>query len=89
MSSSLEQMNASITQNAENSRQVEQAAAKGALSAEESGNAVKETVEAMKQIAAKTSVIEEIAYRPTFSRSTRPLSGTRRRPGPWLCSGCS
>ena len=30
MSASLEQMNASITQNADNSRQVEQAAAKGA-----------------------------------------------------------
>src|SRR5208282_4766858 len=62
MSSSLEQMNASITQNADHSQQVEQAAIKGANAAEESGAAVKETVEAMKQIAAKTSVIEEIAY---------------------------
>ena len=65
-------MNASISQNADNSRQVEQAAAKGALAAEESGNAVKETVEAMKQIASKTSVIEEIAYQTNHLRSTPP-----------------
>src|SRR5580698_6790548 len=56
MSSSLEQMNASITQNADHSRQVEQVAVKGAVSAEESGDAVRQTVEAMKQIAAKTSL---------------------------------
>jgi methyl-accepting chemotaxis protein len=77
MSSSLEQMNASITQNAENSRQVEQAAAKGALSAEESGNAVKETVEAMKQIAAKTSVIEEIAYQTNLLALNAAIEAAR------------
>jgi methyl-accepting chemotaxis protein len=77
MSSSLEQMNASITQNADHSRQVEQAAAKGALSAEESGNAVKETVEAMKQIAAKTSVIEEIAYQTNLLALNAAIEAAR------------
>jgi methyl-accepting chemotaxis protein len=77
MSSSLEQMNASITQNADNSRQVEQAASKGALSAEESGNAVKETVEAMKQIAAKTSVIEEIAYQTNLLALNAAIEAAR------------
>jgi len=77
MSSSLEQMNASITQNADNSRQVEQAAAKGALAAEESGNAVKETVEAMKQIAAKTSVIEEIAYQTNLLALNAAIEAAR------------
>ncbi len=77
MSSSLEQMNASISQNADNSRQVEQAAAKGALAAEESGNAVKETVEAMKQIAAKTSVIEEIAYQTNLLALNAAIEAAR------------
>ncbi|MGB6474221.1 MAG: methyl-accepting chemotaxis protein [Candidatus Sulfotelmatobacter sp.] len=77
MSSSLEEMNASITENADNSRQVEQAAAKGALSAEESGGAVKETVEAMKQIAAKTSVIEEIAYQTNLLALNAAIEAAR------------
>jgi methyl-accepting chemotaxis protein len=77
MSSSLEQMNASITQNADNSRQVEQAAASGALAAEESGDAVKETVEAMKQIAAKTSVIEEIAYQTNLLALNAAIEAAR------------
>jgi methyl-accepting chemotaxis protein len=58
---SLEQMNASISQNSENSRQMEQMAVKGANEADESGKAVKDTVEAMSAIAAKISIIEEIA----------------------------
>lgn len=77
MSSSLEQMNASITQNAENSRQVEQVAAKGAAAAEESGNAVRDTVEAMKQIAAKTSVIEEIAYQTNLLALNAAIEAAR------------
>ncbi len=77
MSSSLEQMNASITQNADNSQQVEQAAVKGAMAAEESGGAVKETVEAMKQIAAKTSVIEEIAYQTNLLALNAAIEAAR------------
>jgi len=77
MSSSLEQMNASITQNADSSRQVEQAAAKGAIAAEESGEAVKGTVEAMKQIAAKTSVIEEIAYQTNLLALNAAIEAAR------------
>ncbi|HEY6339069.1 MAG TPA: methyl-accepting chemotaxis protein [Candidatus Sulfotelmatobacter sp.] len=77
MSSSLEEMNASITENADNSRQVEQAAAKGALSAEESGSAVRETVEAMKQIAAKISVIEEIAYQTNLLALNAAIEAAR------------
>jgi methyl-accepting chemotaxis protein len=77
MSSSLEQMNASITQNADNSRQVEQAAGKGAMAAEESGSAVKETVDAMKQIASKTSVIEEIAYQTNLLALNAAIEAAR------------
>jgi len=59
---SLEQLNVTISQNAENSRQMEQMALKGARDAEESGRAVKETVEAMNAIAERISIVEEIAY---------------------------
>ncbi|MCP3100177.1 CHASE3 domain-containing protein [Myxococcus sp. K15C18031901] len=59
---SLEQLNVTIGQNAENSRQMEQMAVKGARDAEESGRAVKETVEAMNAIAERISIVEEIAY---------------------------
>ena len=58
---SLEQMSVSISQNSQNSRQMEQMAVKGAKEADESGAAVKDTVEAMSAIAAKISIIEEIA----------------------------
>jgi methyl-accepting chemotaxis protein len=59
---SMEEINASISQNAENSRVTEQLALKGAADAEESGRAVTETVDAMKTIAGKISIVEEIAY---------------------------
>ncbi|ADO73654.1 methyl-accepting chemotaxis protein [Stigmatella aurantiaca] len=58
----LNQFNVSINQNAENSRRMEQAALDGALHAEESGQAVKETVAAMNSIAEKISIVEELAY---------------------------
>src|SRR5579863_2609454 len=77
MSASLEEMNASITQNADNSRQVEQVAVKGALSAEESGDAVRQTVEAMKQIAAKTTVIEDIAYQTNLLALNAAIEAAR------------
>ncbi|HVI06690.1 MAG TPA: methyl-accepting chemotaxis protein [Candidatus Binatia bacterium] len=76
-SSSLEQMNASITQNADNSRRVEQVAEKGARSAEESGSAVHETVEAMKQIAARISVIEDIAYQTNLLALNAAIEAAR------------
>ncbi|QSQ20906.1 CHASE3 domain-containing protein [Pyxidicoccus parkwayensis] len=59
---SLEQLNTTISQNAEHSREMEQMALKGARDAEESGRAVKETVEAMNSIAERISIVEEIAY---------------------------
>lgn len=76
-SASLEQMNASITQNAENSRKVEQVAEKGAHAAEESGEAVQETLVAMKQIAAKISVIEDIAYQTNLLALNAAIEAAR------------
>jgi methyl-accepting chemotaxis protein len=60
-SASIEQMSANIRQNAENALQTEKIAIKAAEDTREGGIAVKETVGAMKQIAQKIMIIEEIA----------------------------
>ena len=60
-SSSVEEMNATIRQNADNASQTEKIALKSSTDAQESGKAVSETVGAMKEIASKISIIEEIA----------------------------
>ena len=60
-SSSVEEMNATIKQNADNAQQTEKIALKSSADAIESGKAVTETVAAMKDIASKISIIEEIA----------------------------
>jgi methyl-accepting chemotaxis protein len=75
--SSLEQMRASITQNADNSRQMEQMALKGARDSEESGGAVRESVAAMKQIAEKISIIEEIAYQTNLLALNAAIEAAR------------
>ena len=62
-SSSMEEMMANINQNADNAKQTEQIATKASLDAKEGGDAVTKAVEAMKSIAQKISVIEEIANR--------------------------
>jgi methyl-accepting chemotaxis protein len=61
VSASIEEMNSSIRQNADNSRTTEALASQSANNAEVGGKAVMETVHAMKEIAAKTAIIEEIA----------------------------
>ena len=70
-------MNASITQNTENSRQTEQVAIKGANNMEESGKAVAESVEAMKTIAEKISIIEEIAYQTNLLALNAAIEAAR------------
>ena len=61
VSSSMEQMGSNISQNADNAGQTEKIAQKAAGNAEEGGKAVNETVGAMKEIADKINIIEEIA----------------------------
>jgi len=60
-SSSMEQMSANIRQNADNALQTEKIAVKSAADAIEGGKAVAQTVLAMKEIAGKINIIEEIA----------------------------
>ncbi len=61
ISSSMEQMAANIRQNADNAGQTEQIAQQAANDAQEGGRAVSEAVTAMKDIADKISIIEEIS----------------------------
>ena len=61
VSSSMEEMGANIRQNAEASGQTETIADKAAKDAKQGGEAVAETVEAMRIICSKIGVIEEIA----------------------------
>lgn len=60
-SSSIEQMNATIRQNADNAMQTETIAVQAAENAREGGQAVGEAVVAMRDIADKINIIEEIA----------------------------
>ena len=75
--SSLEQMTASISKNADNSRQLEQSAVKAARDGEESGKAVVDTVGAMKAIAEKISIVEEIAYQTNLLALNAAIEAAR------------
>jgi methyl-accepting chemotaxis protein len=57
----MEEMTANIRQNADNALQTEKIAIQSAGDAQESGEAVAKTVKAMREIAGKISIIEEIA----------------------------
>lgn len=61
VSASIEQMSANIRQNADNAGQTEAIAVKVAKDASGSASAVRQTVDAMRQIAEKIAIIEEIA----------------------------
>ncbi|GAK58020.1 methyl-accepting chemotaxis protein [Candidatus Vecturithrix granuli] len=60
-SSSMEEIAANIRQNSENALQTEKLAVQAAKDARSSGQAVFDTVKAMREIAQKTSLIEDIA----------------------------
>lgn len=61
VSSSMEEMNSSVVQNADNAKQTAAISIKASKDAQEGGVAVAETVKAMKSIAEKIAVIEDIA----------------------------
>ena len=75
--SSLEEMSASITQNSDNSRQMELVATKGAREAEDSGKAVTQTVDAMKSITEKINIIDEIAYQTNLLALNAAIEAAR------------
>jgi methyl-accepting chemotaxis protein len=75
--SSLEEMSASITQNSENSKLMEQVASRGAREAEESGKAVKQTLDAMRSITEKINIIDEIAYQTNLLALNAAIEAAR------------
>jgi len=74
---SLEQMNASINQNARNSAEMEEMALKGLRDAEGTGEAVREAVTAMRLIAAKTAIMEEIAHQTNILSLNAAIEAAR------------
>lgn len=76
-SSSIAQMSASITQNNDNAKVTSGIAHQSATSAEEGGLAVRETVEAMAQIASKIGIIEDIAYQTNILALNAAIEAAR------------
>ena len=76
-SSSIEQMTASIAQNTENAKVTDGMASKASKEAVEGGDAVKSTVTAMKQIAQKISIIDDIAYQTNLLALNAAIEAAR------------
>jgi len=74
---SIEQMTASITQNTENAKVTDNMATKSSVEATEGGTAVKDTVEAMKQIAGKIGIIDDIAYQTNLLALNAAIEAAR------------
>jgi methyl-accepting chemotaxis protein len=76
-SASIEQMSASINQNTENAKVTDGMASKAAREATEGGQAVKETVSAMKSIADKIGIIDDIAYQTNLLALNAAIEAAR------------
>jgi methyl-accepting chemotaxis protein len=76
-SASLEQMSASIAQNADNARTTDGMATTAAREAEEGGEAVRATVSAMRTIAAKIEIIDDIAYQTNLLALNAAIEAAR------------
>jgi chemotaxis methyl-accepting protein methylase len=74
---SIEQMTASIAQNTENAKVTDGMAGKAAKEAAEGGEAVKQTVAAMKQIAGKIGIIDDIAYQTNLLALNAAIEAAR------------
>jgi methyl-accepting chemotaxis protein len=87
-SSSMEEMVSNIKQNADNAQQTDKIANKSARDAQESGKSVLEAVAAMKEIASKISIIEEIARQTNLLALNAAIEAARAgEHGKGLCRG--
>lgn len=76
-SASVEQMSASIGQNTDNATTTDGIATKAANDAEAGGKAVADTVQAMKQIAQKIGIIDDIAYQTNLLALNAAIEAAR------------
>jgi len=76
-SASLEQMTASIQHNTDNARVTENIAISSAKEAESGGEAVQQTLSAMKRIAEKIGIIEDIAYKTNLLALNAAIEAAR------------
>ena len=76
-SASIEEMSASINQNAENAKVTDSISAKAAKEANEGGEAVRETAAAMKSIAEKIGIIDDIAYQTNLLALNAAIEAAR------------
>jgi methyl-accepting chemotaxis protein len=76
-SASVEQMSASVSQNTENAKVTDAIASRAATEAGEGGNAVRSTTEAMRQIAKKVLIIDDIAYQTNLLALNAAIEAAR------------
>lgn len=76
-SASVEQMSASIGQNTENARLTDGISSQSAKDAQRGGEVVKDTVKAMKEIADKISIIDDIAYQTNLLALNAAIEAAR------------
>ena len=76
-SASVEQMSASINQNTENAKVTDGMATQASSEAVQGGAAVKETVSAMKSIAGKIGIIDDIAYQTNLLALNAAIEAAR------------
>jgi methyl-accepting chemotaxis protein len=74
---SIEQMTASINQNTDNAKVTDDMASRAVHQAGDGGDAVKETVDAMKQIAGKIGIIDDIAYQTNLLALNAAIEAAR------------
>ncbi|HLA34376.1 MAG TPA: methyl-accepting chemotaxis protein [Rhodocyclaceae bacterium] len=74
---SIEQMNSSVMLNTENARVTDDMATQSSKQAVEGGEAVSKTVEAMKQIASKIGIIDDIAYQTNLLALNAAIEAAR------------
>lgn len=76
-SASLEQMTASISQNTENAKVTDGMSSKAAIDTAEGGEAVEATVNAMRDIAKKIGIIDDIAYQTNLLALNAAIEAAR------------